>query len=216
MQEVVNNLMVALSLDNQPAIVIPFSLNEHDGKVVVYYGKNDDPIKAGFDIVPDLNFEIDLVRGYPMMHARVENYSGSGYRMLCGWIQIVTEEFYPSEGGRIDKSVFVDVLPSMQVFGIPFASFGYLPQLFDAPAHNIGKHAKLRWVADTFLTTVPMRSTEGRISCITGFRWGYVEHDNPKRKPTSILPLEIISKEVWNSHVPLLEKEYNAWNFGRA
>ena len=105
-------MMVAWSLDNQPAIVIPFSLNEHDWGGIAYYGKNDDPIKAGFDSIPDLNFEIDLVRGYPMIHARVENYSGSGYRMLCSWIQIVTDEFYPSEGGRSDKSVFVDVPPS--------------------------------------------------------------------------------------------------------
>ena len=45
---------------------------------------------------------------------------------------------------------------------------------------------------------------------------GYIEHDNPRRNPTSILPLKIISKEGWNRHLPLLEKEYNAWKFRRA
>ena len=208
--------MVAWSLQNQPEVVIPFNLHQHDGQVVIYYGKNDDPVKAGFDIVPDLNFEIDLCRGYPVIHARVENYSGSGYRMLCGWIQIVMSEFYPSKGGRerMDRFVSIDVPPSMRTLGIPFASFGYLPQIFDAPCHNIGKYAKLKWIADTFLTTVPRRSTKEEILFIAGFRWGYVEHDNPRRKPTSILPLEVISKKVWKAHVPLLEREYNMWKFG--
>jgi hypothetical protein len=201
------------SLYNEPAMVIPFKHYKHDGRVVIYYGKNEDPVKAGFDIIPNLNFDINLCHGFPVMHARID-YSGHGYRQLFGWIQIITDEYYQSgEKGKFKKSVFVDVVPSMQSFGIPFASFGYLPELFDAPCYNIGNYAKLRWVADTFLTTLPGRSIEEKISCIKGFRWGCVEYANPIQNPPSILPLQAISKDVWNSHLQLLKKQFKKWKF---
>jgi hypothetical protein len=165
------------SLYNEPAMVIPFKHYKHDGKVVIYYGKNEDPVEAGFDIIPNLNFDINLCRGFPVMHARIE-YSGLGYRQLFGWIQIITDEYYQSgEKGKVKKSVVVDV------------------------------------VADTFLTTVPGRSIEEKISCIKGFRWGCIEYANPKQNPPSILPLQAISKDVWNSHLQLLKKQFKKWKF---
>jgi len=201
------------SLYNEPAMVIPFRHYDHDGRVVIYYGKNEDPVRAGFDIIPDLNFDINLCRGFPVLHARVE-YSGLGYRQLFGWIQMVTDEYFQSgEKGEVEKTVVVDVVPSMQGFGFPFASFGYLPEMFDSPCYNIGNYAKLRWVADTFLTTIPGRSIKEKISCIKGFRWGYIEYANPKQNPPSILPLQTISKDVWNSHLSLLRKQFEKWEF---
>jgi hypothetical protein len=201
------------SLYNEPAMVIPFKHYEHGGRVVIYYGKNEDLVKAGFDIIPNLNFDINLCRGFPVMHARIE-YTGLGYRQLFGWIQIITDEYYQSgEKGKIEQLVFADVVPSMRSFGIPFASFGYLPEMFNAPCYNIGDYAKLRWIADTFLTTVPGRSIEEKISCIKGFRWGYIEHVNPKQNPPSILPLQATSKDVWNSHLPFLKKHFQEWKF---
>lgn len=211
--------MTTWSLYDKPSTFIPFNLAGHSGKVAVYYGKNDDPVKTGFDIIPRLNFDINLCRGFPVMHAKIKNYHGSGYRMSCGWIQIVTNEFFKSydeKKGEREKLVSVDVAPSMQPFGIPFASFGYLPEFFDAPCHNLGAYTRLRWVADTFLTTVPMRSNKEEISWILGFRWGYIEYDKPEQKPTSLLPLKVTKKDVWNSHLPFLEKEYKRWRFKRA
>ena len=208
------------SLYNEPAMVIPFKLHKHDGRVVIYYGKNDDPVKVGFDIIPNLNFDINLCLGFPVMHARIDNYSGSGYRLLFGWIQIITDEFYrSSEKGKkekFEKQKSVDMVPSMHKKGIPFISFGFLPELFDSPCHNIGNNTKLRWVADTFLTTVPMRSDEEKIFHLAGFRWGYIEYDDPKQNPPSILPLQAIGKDVWNSHLPLLRKQFKKWKFGRS
>ena len=72
------------------AELIPFNLKGYNGKVSVYYGVNDDPIKVGFNSLPGIPFDIQLSRGYPIIHARIETYAGSGYRMFCGWIQIVT------------------------------------------------------------------------------------------------------------------------------
>lgn len=201
------------SLYKKPAMVIPFKLYKHGGRVVIFYGKNDDPVKVGLDIIPNLNFDINLCRGFPVIHARI-NYSGHGYRQLFGWIQIVTDEYYKSkEKGRKERRIFVDLIPSMLTSGIPFASFGFLPELFDAPCYNIGNYAKLRWIADSFLTTVPMRSKKEKISYIAGFRWGYIEYDNPKQNPPSMLPLQAISKDVWNSHLSLLKKQYKKWKF---
>lgn len=176
---VVKGLMNLRSIYNEPAMVIPFKLHKRDGRVVVYYGRNDDPVEVGFDIIPNLNFDINLCRGFPVMHARIENYSNLGYRMLFGWIQVVTDEYYESSG-KVKKEKFVDLMPSILKIGVPFGSFGFLPELFDSPCYNIGDYAKLKWVADTFLTTVPMRSKEEKISHLVGFRWGYIEHDNPK------------------------------------
>ena len=211
------SIMTTWSLYDKPAATIPFTLNGRDGSVAVYYGKNDDPVRAGFDALPRLNFDINLCRGYPVIHAKIKEYSGSGYRTLCGWMQIVMDEYfelYDEKGGK--KFFSVDVAPSMRDLGIPFASVGFLPEFFDAPCRNIGDHAKLRWVADTFLTTVPMRSREEEISWITGFRWGYVEYDKPEQKPTSLLPLEVTSANTWNSHLSFLKKEYKKWRFRRA
>jgi len=108
---------------------------------------------------------------------------------------------------------FVDMMPSMLTFDIQFGSFGFLPEMFDSPCYNIGNCAKLKWIADTFLTTVPSRSNEEKISHLAGFRWGYIEYDNPKRNPTTILPLQAISKDVWNSHLNLLRKQFKKWKF---
>jgi hypothetical protein len=209
--------MTMRSLFNRPAKAIPFKLHKYDGRVVIYYGKNNDPVKVGFGIIPHLNFDINLCRGFPVIYARVD-YSGLGYRQLFGWIQIVTDEYYKSrEGGEKPKSMkFIDLVPSMLKSGIPFAPFGYLPEFFDAPCYNIGNHAKLRWIADTFLTTVPMRSQKEKISCIAGFRWGYIEYDNPKESPTSLLPLQAISKDIWNGHLSLLRRQFRKWSFARS
>lgn len=66
------------SLYDKATKLIPFNLNGYNGEVAVYYGKNDYPVKAGFDILPGLNFDIDLCRGYPVVHVKIENYEGSG------------------------------------------------------------------------------------------------------------------------------------------
>jgi hypothetical protein len=124
-------MMSVPSLNDEPAMVIPFKRHEHDGRVAIYYGKNNDPVKVGFDI--------NLCRGFPVISARVD-YSGLGYRQLFGWIQIVTDEYYKSREEReVPKSIkCVDLVPSMLTSGVPFAHFGYLPEFFDAPCYNIG------------------------------------------------------------------------------
>lgn len=200
---------------DKPARVIPFRLRGYDGTVAVYYGQIDNPESIGFDSLPGLNFDIDLCQGYPMIHARIDNYKGSGYLAYCGWIQIVTSEYqdtHDTEKAQIKKIVAADVNPAYSDYDIPFALYGSLPQLFDAPCQNPGNSAELRWTADTFLTTAPMRSRNEQIAWLMGFRWGYIENDKPDHKPV-LLPLEVTDEHVWNSYHSYLSENYPNWRF---
>jgi hypothetical protein len=194
-----------------PSQTIPFNLKGFDGEVSVYYGVNDEPRKTGFDALPSLPFDISLSRGYPVIHARIERYGGTGYRMFCGWIQIITSVFRNSQG-RSETLIAADTAPAFNGENIPFAAYGYLPQLFDAPCLNLGGAAELHWMADTFLTTVPMRSKAEEISCLLGFQWGYIENDIPGEKPTQ-LPLKVTTGQAWNNHTPFLREQFSAWRF---
>ncbi len=198
--------------------LIPFNLKGYNGKLSVYYGVNDDPIMTGFDSLPGIHFDINSCRGYPIIHARIEDYEGSGYRTFCGWIQIVTSVYLDSRDrkeARSETFTSADVAPSFHEADVPFATYGYLPQLFDAPCLNLGDHAELSWTADTFLTTVPIRSRDEEISWLLGFRWGYVENDIPDEKPT-LLSLEVTDGQEWNKHAAYLRKHYSNWKFKSA
>jgi hypothetical protein len=209
--------MNAWSFYNCAAKLIPFKLKGYNGKVSAYYEVNDDPIRVGFDSLPGIPFDIHLSRGYPVIHARIENYEGSGYRLFCGWIQIVTSVYRDSYDPKLARSetfISTDTAPAFDETGIPFAAYGYLPQLFDAPCLNLGNAADLCWTADTFLTTVPMRSREEGISWLLGFRWGYTENDIPSEKPT-LLPLEVTAGQIWNDHIPFLREQFHDWRFNK-
>ena len=180
---------------------IPFILAGRKGRVSVYYGPNDDPVKAGFDHIPGIHFPLDLCLGYPVMQVEIESYAGFGYRTLCGWIQIVTREersvTADGEPTDVQSSCSIDVIPSMRGLAMPFATFGDLPSFFDAPCRNLGDSAELTWIADTFLTTVPVRSSQKeKISRLLGFRWGYQEYDNPTERPVTLLPLEVTDAQT--------------------
>ena len=88
--------MENLSLFEKRPTTIHFNLKDRHGKVKVHYGVITDPIKAGFDSLASLNFDINLCTGYPMVHAYIDSFEGSGYRMLCGWIQVVTSVYTES------------------------------------------------------------------------------------------------------------------------
>lgn len=208
-------LMDNWSFYDRATASIPFNLKGYNGNVVVYYGINNDSLKAGFDSLPGLNFDINLSLGYPAMHARIEGYEGTGYRTICGWLQIVTNTYLDSQNrgtAKTETFISADVIPSLQEFDIPFASFGNLPQLFDAPSLNLGKYAELHWTADTFLTTFPIRSKGEEVSWLLGFRWGYIENDVPNQKPV-LLPFEVTEAQVWNNYLPYLRDQYKGWKF---
>jgi hypothetical protein len=203
------------SLYDKVTELIPFSLGEFDGQAAVYYGVNDDPAKVGFDFLAGVDFDTSLCYGYPVIHARIERYAGTGIRTFLGWIQIVTSLYSSShiwENAQTERFVSVDICPALSASDLPFYAFGSYPQLFDAPCHNLGEHAQLCWTADTFLTTIPIRSREESITRLLGFRWGYIETDVPDQQPI-LLPLEVTGPDAWNEHIPFMSKEYPTWRF---
>ena len=187
--------------------------------MAVTYGVTEDPVAAGFDVVPNLPFDIALCRGYPNIRGVIESYGGSGYRGLCGWIQVVTGKRYRAgseDEASADTSIDVDKLPSIGGLDVPFAVFGYLPEWFDAPCRNLNGYARLRWTADTFLTTIPLRSRKEGIQRLAGFRWGYVEYDPATHRSVSPLPVEITGGDAWNVLLPFLRKASPGWRFAAA
>ena len=73
---------------------LPFTLHQRQGVVAVRYGPNAGPEESGFDILPNMPFDIALCRGYPTVHAEIAEYAGTGYRTVCGWVQLVTNVRY--------------------------------------------------------------------------------------------------------------------------
>jgi hypothetical protein len=198
------------------ATIIPFTLHGRSGKVAVTYGVTEDPVVSGFDVVPGVGANIAACRGYPTIEGVIESYEGSGYRELVGWVQIVTGKRYrtvdnSTAPAATDRSI--DKFPSMMDIDIPFVSFGIFPKLFDAPCANLNGYARLQFVADSFLTTAPLRSRDEEIHRLLGIRWGYVEYEDPQRHPVSPIPVSVTGAEAWNEFVPFLRQKFPGWRF---
>jgi len=81
------------SISHHSEVKIPFRHNDRRGLAVVSYGRNEDPVKAGFDSLSELSydslaalgFDINLTIGYPSMHAWIETYEG--YKMRCNYAE---------------------------------------------------------------------------------------------------------------------------------
>lgn len=210
--------MAHWNLYDQFAASIPFTLRGYNGNVVVYYGVNDDPVKAGMDSIPGLDKVLDLTYGYPVIHARIQEYAGSGYRTFCGWLQVITSAYFDIQDGEMvqtNKIFSVDIAPTFGESDVPFFSSGFMPELFDAPCLNLGNHTELSWTADAFLVSIPIKSRDEGITRLLGFRWGYRENNIPDQKPTPF-SLEITDTQVWNAHLPFLQKQYPNWKFNTA
>ncbi len=202
--------------DDLPVTCIPFTLFGRRGQLAVRYGVTVDPDALGFDVIPGLGLHPEACRGYPTIHAIIEHYRGAGYRALCGWIQVITAERSrgaPAAAAPSDTSMSVDQFPSMLGIDMPFAITGFLPELFDAPCGNLNGYDRLRWTADTFLTTVPLRSRSEPIHRLAGVRWGYIYDTGSKDRPVSPLPLAVTSGRAWNALLPLLRTRFPDWRF---
>ena len=133
--------MSVTSLFAESPLVIPFRLHGLEGRLAVNYGPSRDPIAAGFGVLGDLGFDLELCRGYPLLVARIEDFGGTGYRSLCGWIQIVTRgdlDGHDPATAREQISSSVDVMPAFERSGCR------LPDL--AACRNSSMHRAATWV----------------------------------------------------------------------
>ncbi len=149
--------------------------------------------------------------GSPTMSAGV-TYSGTGYRQFMGWIQIVrTTRTRPTD--QVVDATEVDMNATWNDKGNPFFAYGYPAAIYDAPSNNLNGAQRLDWRADTFLTTVPLRSRAEPIVPVAAFSWGYRETSDPGDVPSILIPAEI-GLDAWAEHADLLRADLPDWTWG--
>lgn len=197
---------------------IPFVLNRKPGVLTVTYEVNQSTAKSGFDLFAGGSFDVQMCIGYPTMRAHIESYEGTGYATACAWIQIVTRrEFDAVEATEPAARVpSVDVHPTLEELGVPFFAIGFPAEIYDAPCNNLNACAKLDWVADTFLVTLPSRINDNTILHLAGFRWGYCEYDLDGKRQVEISPLIVTDSATWQQHLPLLRGQFGHWRYAGA
>ena len=91
---------------SKPQKSIPFRLNNHKGKVSIYYGANKDPQWVGFGSLPGINFDIQQSRGNV---ARIvhESFDGALTVKSLGREQYETERFASANKELTDVSLTV-------------------------------------------------------------------------------------------------------------
>lgn len=196
-------------------ITIPFVLYHRPGVLSVNYAPNQSVAKSGFDLFAGNGFDVEICIGYPTMRAYVSAYEGTGYATACAWIQVVTRrEFAALDVAEpINVETSLDTHPTLAELGVPFFAFGFPSEIFDAPCNNLNGLAKLEWVADTFLVTVPGRANNDTISRVAGFRWGYGEYDLDGKRLVEISPLVVSGPATWNRHLPFLQNQFKRWRY---
>jgi len=142
-----------------------FDRSGRRGAAKVVYGTTPRPEASGFAALPGWETEARAGVGFPTVKASVAS-DRPGYLATFGWLQWVTQQ-YP--GGRSVR--LVDRPPSLLDRDLPFASLGYEPTFFDAPAYN--RLPAVDWEATLFLTTLPLLSREEPVAPLAGVRWGY-------------------------------------------
>ena len=195
---------------------IPFIHNNKKGLVEVKQEENSNPIQSGCDIILEqFNLDTNIFIGYPTMHAYFKEFEGFGITKYCGWIQVITLEFYSSGDADIPMEIVthVDVTPNMHENGTPFCGYGYPADIYDAPCNNFSDCVKLKWIADTFLVSMPSFLNDEKISYIAGFRWGYQDSHSEHNHLVELLPIKTIDADSWNCHLQLLKQDFPKWNF---
>ncbi|MBQ1786251.1 MAG: hypothetical protein II005_05945 [Turicibacter sp.] len=194
---------------------IPFTLNNKHGVIEVCYNENRDVTESGFDLLKGLGFDVNMCLGYPTIHAYFKNYEGTGYYKSSGWIQIINNKYYSSLEDTLPCKISceVDIDDTMRKLKVPFFSYGFPAEIYDAPCNNLGDYSKSIWTAETFLVTYPSRINDNTISYILGFKWGYEEWSDGGERHVRMLPFEIISSSEWEYRLPMLRKDFDSLKF---
>lgn len=168
-----------------------FMLDGERGSVDVVVEVNTDPEAMGCG---------PAARGFPYCEASVI-HSARGYAAALGWVQLVRS----TDGASGGKSFEMDPFTSLGPVSHPFAFFGFLPTLFDAPSRE--QVRELDWTAHSFLT----RFGEGdrTVEAILGFTWGFAMSGGAitPRGPGRLRPQD------WDEHLAILTLEYPGWSF---
>jgi hypothetical protein len=118
-----------------------------------------------------------------------------------GWIQLVRSTDGASGGASFAMDPFEPLGPASH----PFAFFGFLPTLFDAPSRDT--ISDMEWTAHSFLCR--LGEARYQTSAMLGFSWGFTIQDGTitSRGPEALGPRD------WDAHRSALEREHPGWSF---
>lgn len=236
-----------LTTNEIQALTIPFISRSIEGKVSISYRVNTDAAHAwGLDVVygnvPPSQIPLNFF-GFPVITAHVfygphdlgQNPAvGPGYAALFGWIQFVKQVAYPPgqdpETRNPDEGVTtgwgIDVYPFEQTVNSPFATFGWCPNIFDAPAISLDQNPNNNdfvWRAQSYLCVLSDLATTQEVKLVpgVGFGWGFDLIEGPARGGDRkivvkrVEPLPDLCGE-WNGRLEYLRGRYPGWTFDQA
>ena len=192
---------------------LDFELNGKSGVIHIDYLANTNVSESGFDMLTHLGFDVNMCMGYPTIHASIKNFEATGYRRLCGWIQVLKCEYFnsPEETSPVHTKFIIDSLYSNE---LPFFAYGYPAELYDAPCNNlIAPYEKLTWTAYTYLVTMPTHLTQNTISYLAAFQWGYTEWNEADKREVMLSPLKKISYDDWKNKLELLQEQFPKFSY---
>jgi hypothetical protein len=189
---------------------IPFTLRGISNKIEVLYKTNISANESGFDAL-NLPFDPNLCVGYPVVHAYFRDMASTGYRRLCGWIQLIQMDYFSSEFLDIpdQNTLVIDTNDP----AIIYFSFGYPAEFYDAPCNNLNGNAKGRWTAYTYLVDMPSRMNGHKMIFLAGFQWGYEEAVIDGNLCVNVQDINEIGKMRWREHIPHMKEKYPQYDF---
>jgi len=196
--------MLEASFASSSTVVVHFNAYGRRGTVRCYYGATPRAADSGFPALTGWAKARRAGVGFPTIKCGVES-DRPGYWSNFGWIQWVTQDF---DRGRKPFRV-VDRLPAFLDRDLPFATLGYAPTFFDAPAYL--SLPAIDWRATLFLCTLPMMSRREAIAPLAGFTWGY-RIARRGSSPTAH-PLTLATTADWRQVRTQLTRRHRSWRF---
>ncbi len=196
--------MKEASFASKPTRVVRFRGYGRAGTVRCYYGTTPTAAASGFPALQGWAKARRAGVAFPTIKCEVES-DRPGYWSNLGWIQWVTQDF----PGKRRSVRLVDRAPAFLDRDFPFATLGYAPSFFDAPAYLSLPAIEFR--ATLFLCTLPMMSRREAIAPLVGFKWGY-EISPQGSLPTSY-PLEPAMQGDWLAVRSQLSERHPQWRF---
>jgi hypothetical protein len=192
-------------------IHIAFSLRGIQNTIEIVYKTNENAQESGFDALLDLPFDPRLCIGYPTVHARVKNMPNTGYRRLCGWIQLVQREYFSSESLEKpdENELSIDSIKPDCIY----AAYGHPAEFYDAPCNNLNGHVKGKWTAYTYLVDIPSRMNDKKLSFLAGFQWGYEEAFANGKLVVKVQDIKELDNETWTKHISYLKQQYPQYEY---
>lgn len=185
-------------------VVVRFRDSGRAGIVRCHYGVTPTAAASGFPALRGWAKAGRAGVGFPTIKCEVES-NRPGYWSNFGWIQWVTQEFQ----GKRKPVRLVDRFPAFSDRDLPFATMGYAPTFFDAPAYLSLPAIDFR--ATVFLCTLPIMSRREVVSPLAGFTWGY--HIAKRGDAPTSYRLATASKGDWRRLRSEVASLHPKWRF---